>query len=76
MTDGKGHTVYDHVMKAGDMYKVPDQPDLLLTTGNGAGIQLTLDGNDLPKLSGSSGHILRNIPLDGNYLKTLPRATQ
>jgi cytoskeleton protein RodZ len=73
ISDSKGQTVFDRVLKPEETYKVPDGPGLYLTTGNGAGLILTLDGVDLPKISsgataGSSG-ILRNIPLDSAHLK-------
>jgi len=72
ITDSKGNTVVDRVMKAGETYAVPDQKGLALTTGNGSGIVLTLDGHDLPKLSTDSAHVLRDIPLDATHLKALP----
>ena len=50
VTDGAGKTVFDHVLKPGDIYKVPNKPGLSLTTGNGSGIVLVLDGVDLPKV--------------------------
>lgn len=72
VANGKGQTIYDHVMKAGESYDVPNQPGLVLTTGNGAGIIVTVDGVDLPRLSSTASHIVRNVPLDPQALKTLP----
>jgi cytoskeletal protein RodZ len=68
VTDAKGNTVFDHVMKPGETYAVPDQPGLKLTTGNGNAITLALDGADLPKLSRDS-RVLHDIPLDTGKLK-------
>ena len=59
-------------MKPGDIYQVPNQQGLTLTTGNGAGIVITLDGADLPHLSTTTSHIVRNIPLEASALKNLP----
>ncbi|MDX2028781.1 MAG: DUF4115 domain-containing protein [Alphaproteobacteria bacterium] len=72
LADTKGQTLFDRVLKPGETYKVPDMPDLTLTTGNGGGIVLVLDGADLPKLSASSSGVIRNIPLDTASLKALP----
>jgi hypothetical protein len=72
ITDTKGHTLYDHVLKPGESYKAPNTDGLLLTTGNGSGIVLTLDGVDLPRLSTGSSHVMRNISLDPDHLKSLP----
>jgi cytoskeleton protein RodZ len=73
VSNNKGQTVYDRVMKPGETYQVPDEQGLTLTTGNGAGIVLTLDGADLPRLSSTTSHIVRNIPLEAKSLKSLPR---
>jgi cytoskeleton protein RodZ len=72
IADSDGKTVFDHVLKPGDTYKVPDTEGLTLTTGNGSGIILNLDGVDLPKLSVGYSHVMRNVPLDPDHLKSLP----
>ncbi len=72
ITDNKGRTVFDRVMKPGESYKVPDGEGLMLTTGNGGGIVLSLDGVDLPKLSGGSSHAVRNVSLTPEHLRALP----
>ncbi len=69
VADAKGNTIFDHVMKPGEVYAVPDTKGLKLTTGNGNAIILTLDGADLPKLSHDS-RILHDILLDPAKLKT------
>jgi hypothetical protein len=43
-----------------------------LTTGNGAGVIVSLDGVDMPRLSKTTSHIVRNISLDAASLKALP----
>jgi cytoskeleton protein RodZ len=72
--DSKGKTVFDRVLKPGETFEVPDKPGLSLTTGNGAGIILTLDGVDLPKLSARSSGTLRDVPLDSAHLKSMTAA--
>lgn len=72
ISDSKGDAFFDKVLKPGESYTVPDKPGLTLTTGNGTGITLTLDGVDMPKLSNrTSSGIMRDIPLDGGRLKNL-----
>ncbi len=61
-----GKVVYQTVLHPGDSYKVPDQPQLTLTTGNAAGTEIVLAGNTIGPLK---GHVLRNIPLDADSLK-------
>lgn len=73
ISDSKGQTVYDHVMKPGETYQVPNQTGLTLTTGNGAGVVLTLDGVDMPRLSSTTSHIVRNVPLETKALQALPQ---
>jgi len=73
IANDKGQTVYDHVLKPGDAYPVPNIQGLTLTTGNGAGIVVSLDGVDLPRLSNTSSHIVRNVPLETSALKALPQ---
>ena len=70
VTDNTGKAIFDHVMKTGDTYKVPNKPGLSLTTGNGNGIIVSLDGADLPKVSTGAAHVVRDIPLDPDRLAT------
>jgi cytoskeleton protein RodZ len=76
ITDSSGHTVYDHVMKQGEVYNVPNKPGLSLTTGNGSGIAITLDGADVPRLATGNSHVMRNILLDPDHLRALPPAPE
>ncbi len=72
IANNKGQTLYDHVMKPDEVYQVPNTQGLTLTTGNGAGIVLTVDGVEVPRLSSTTSHIVRNVPLDAQSLKSLP----
>ena len=68
ITDKDGKTLFDHTLKAGDIYKVPNMKGLSLTTGNGSGIVLNLDGADLSRLA-DDARIVRNFALDVEALK-------
>ena len=69
VTDSRGNTVFDKILKPGDVYNVPDIKDLTLTVGNGNGLILSLDGVDLPRLAPDS-RLVRNVPLDPAHLKS------
>ena len=64
VSDASGKAVFDQVLKPGEIFKVPDQQGLTLTTGNGGGIVLVLDNHDLPKVANGAPHVVRDIPLD------------
>ncbi|MDR3449189.1 MAG: DUF4115 domain-containing protein, partial [Alphaproteobacteria bacterium] len=68
VTDAGGKTIFDHVLKDGDIYKVPNKPGLKMTTGNGNGLTLSLDGSDLPRIAAGAPHVVRDIPLDPDRL--------
>jgi cytoskeletal protein RodZ len=76
VNDGSGKAVFDHVMRAGDIYKVPNRAGLTLTTGNGNGITLLLDGVELPKVATGAPHVVRDIPLDPSRLTAEPPSAQ
>jgi len=67
IADQDGRTVFDKVLKPGDVYRVPNKEGLTLTAGNGGGIVLTLDGKILPKLV-SSDLVVRDVSLDPDDL--------
>jgi cytoskeleton protein RodZ len=67
---GGGAAVFNKLMHAGDSWAVPaSPPDLLLTTGNAGGTQLTADTVAVPSLGGS-GAVFRDLPLDADMLKS------
>jgi cytoskeleton protein RodZ len=68
VVDSAGNAVFDRVLKVGETYNVPAKPGLSLTTGNGGGIVLSVDGNDLSKISDDGPHVVRDIALDPNRL--------
>ncbi|MGD0430455.1 MAG: RodZ domain-containing protein [Acetobacteraceae bacterium] len=56
------------VMKTGETFAVPDMPDVILTTGNAAGVEVVVDGTVAPPLGGA-GVVRRDVPLDPDRLK-------
>jgi cytoskeleton protein RodZ len=68
VTDADGKAIFDGVLKPGETFNVPDRPGLNLTTGNGNGIVLSLNGNELPKIASGAPRVVRNISLDPDRL--------
>lgn len=66
--DREGNLLLTRVLRVGDSYKVPNQADLTLLTGNAGGLEITVDGGRLPAL-GPVGAVRRNIPLDPEALR-------
>ncbi len=66
-----GKVLVSRVLKRGDQYYVPQNIDgLMMTTGNIAGIEITVDGEKLP-INGRQGDIKRDVPLDPISLKEM-----
>jgi len=55
-------------LKAGDSYRVPNQPGLRLMTGNAGALEILVDGQPTPSL-GAVGTVKRNILLEPERLK-------
>ena len=64
--DQNGTTVFQRLMKPGDVYRVPEQSGLALYAGNASGLAVAVDGQDAPPLTGKVRH---NIRLDPDQLK-------
>ncbi|MEZ5667511.1 MAG: DUF4115 domain-containing protein [Alphaproteobacteria bacterium] len=62
ITDGNGAEVFTRLLKAGEIYKVPNRDDLLLRMGNAGGLEVLVDGATLPPLGGA-GEVKRNVSL-------------
>ncbi len=72
--DAKGAAILRQVLKPGDIYYVPDEPGLLMATGNAGGIKVKVDGKEIAPL-GEAGQIKRKISLSPeSLLKTVPPA--
>jgi cytoskeleton protein RodZ len=51
------------ILQRGDLFLVPNRPDLELWTGNAGGLEVIVDGTVLAPL-GDSGAVVRDVPLD------------
>ncbi len=58
-----GAAILRQVLKPGDVYAVPEEPGLIMATGNAGGIKVKLDGKEIGVL-GNPGQIKRRIVLD------------
>lgn len=65
---GNRSAVYARLMKAGEMFPVPDRPGLTLMTGNAGGLEVLVDGQPIPPL-GKPGTVRRGLSLDPDALK-------
>jgi cytoskeleton protein RodZ len=59
------------LLRAGDVYNVPDKPGLRLVTGNAGGLVVLVDGASAPPL-GKEGAVRRGIALDPDTLRRGP----
>ena len=55
------------ILHAGDSYRVPDRPGLVMVTGNAGGLEVKVDDAVAPAL-GPLGVVMRNIALDPDRL--------
>lgn len=61
--DSKRQVVFSRVLNPGEEYWVPeDKTDLYMTLGNAGGLQIILNGDQIPLL-GALGQVKRNVPL-------------
>jgi cytoskeleton protein RodZ len=72
--DRSGTILLNRTMRAGELWPVPRQENLLLTTGNAGGTEILLDGASTPSL-GPSGAVRRDVPLDPDLIKDGKLAT-
>jgi cytoskeleton protein RodZ len=66
--DRSGKRLISRVLKTGDQYFVPDRPDLSMSIGNAAGVEVQIDGIVMRPL-GKDAEVKRRIPLDADFLK-------
>ncbi|HEX4172718.1 MAG TPA: RodZ domain-containing protein [Acetobacteraceae bacterium] len=66
--DRSGQVLLSRVLRAGETWDVPEQPNLLLTTGNAGGTDLLIDGTATGSLGGS-GVVRRDLPLDPDLIR-------
>ena len=67
VVDAKGKTVTQQVLKAGERYVVPDEPGLVLRTGNAGGLDVIVGGSKAPPL-GDVGTVLIKVLLEPSRL--------
>lgn len=65
--DARGKVLVSQVLKKGDQFLVPNEPGMMLSTGNAGGITIKLDGRALSKL-GDPAQVKRNISLNPSDL--------
>ncbi|MCC7429076.1 MAG: DUF4115 domain-containing protein [Alphaproteobacteria bacterium] len=70
LRDGTGSNVFNRVLRAGETYRVPARPGMVLTTGNAGGLEIQLDGQAMPTLGGV-GQVRRDLPLEPERLRGL-----
>jgi cytoskeleton protein RodZ len=66
--DKSGQVLLSRVLHPGDIWTVPAEPNLTLTTGNAGGTVIQVDGTVTPPIGGD-GAVRRDIPLDPDLLK-------
>lgn len=65
--DAAGKIVFMRNMQAGDTYRVPNQPGLVLDSGNAKGLSIEVDGKPVPRISGM---VRRGIAFDPEALQS------
>ena len=60
--------VITRLLKMGDSYQVPDQPGLVLVTGNAGALEIVVDGAAVGPI-GPMGAVRRNVALDADKLR-------
>lgn len=63
------------ILHEGDSYRVPDQPGILLMTGNAGALEIWLDDERLPSL-GPPGLVLRDLALEPDALRATTAGEQ
>jgi len=64
--------IVSRILKRGEIYEVPARDDLVLTTGNAGGLEISLDGKTLPPL-GPMGAVQRGFALNPDKLAAVNR---
>ncbi len=67
VTGPDNELLLEKTLYPGDVYHVPDRPDLMLTTGNAGVLEVMVDGRVAPSL-GPTGAVRRDIALDTDSL--------
>lgn len=70
-----GRVVFDRVLRAGERHVPPAHRDLVMTVGNAAGLEVTVEGEALPPLGGE-GVVRRDLPIEAAALRQLAAAAR
>lgn len=73
--DGEHKEVFQRVMRAGEIFRVPDKPGLVLWLGNAGGVEVLVDGHPVPSLGGV-GVVRRGVLLDPQKLRAGAAVTE
>lgn len=65
--NAQGAAILRQVLKPGDIYLVPEEPGLIMATGNAGGLKIKVDGKEIKPLGGV-GEIRRKIALNPDTL--------
>ena len=63
-----GPILVNRVLRPGDTWTPPAREGLLLSTGNAAGLEILVDGQPAPGLTGNQA-VRRDVPLDPERMK-------
>ena len=66
--DNSNTMLVTRLLTTGDQYVVPDQPGLVLLTGNAGALEVIVDGDPVPSIGGA-GVVRRGVLLDVDRLK-------
>ncbi|MCB9991696.1 MAG: helix-turn-helix domain-containing protein [Rhodospirillales bacterium] len=66
--NAEGEVLLSRVLKEGDSYLVPNEPGMVMDTGNIGALSFTVDGEQIAKL-GETGDVRRGVSLDPDTLQ-------
>ena len=61
--DADGNVLLSRTLRAGESYRAPDRPGMVLATRNAGAIEIYLDGSAVGK-AGVAGEVIADLPLD------------
>jgi len=67
--DSQENTLLTQMLRSGDRYLVPGRPGLSLRTNNAGGLDISVDGAEVPSIGGQ-GDIRHEVRLDPDLLKS------
>ena len=67
--DSNGNLLLTRLLRTGDSYRVPNDPGLVMRTGNAGGLDILVDGDAIPRI-GSKGAVMKEVQLDAELLKS------